>query len=111
LFIVLKVAGANTTASAAGSSSGIRHPEPGPHPMPGERGQPGGVDEPLAHRRGDHPEQPSCVLGERMNSSTLDAAGAPHTITYGTFGDLSCTLINRERSSPALLHGTARISL
>lgn len=28
---------------------------------------------------------------------------APHTITYRTSGDLSCTLINRERSYPALV--------
>jgi hypothetical protein len=39
----------------------------------------------------------------RANSSTPDAAGAPHTITYRTPGDLSRTLINRERSSPAFV--------
>jgi len=42
----------------------IRHPEPGPHPVPSERSQMDGVDEPLAHRRGDDPDQPSDVLGQ-----------------------------------------------
>jgi hypothetical protein len=40
-----------------------------------------------------------------MNSSTLDAAEAPNTITYRTPGDPSCALINRERSSPAPAFG------
>ena len=42
----------------------IRHPEPGPHPVAGEHSQLGSVDEPLAHRRGDDPDQPARVLGE-----------------------------------------------
>ena len=101
LFTVLKVAGATTTASAAGSSSGssgirnavrTRSPVSAASWAASMNRSPIGV----AMTRTSQPAS----WASRMNSSTLDAAGAPHTITYRTPGDPSCTLINRERSSP-----------
>src|SRR5262249_39639584 len=101
LLIVLKVAGATTTASAFGSSSGssgIRNSVRTRSPVMAANNDASMNRSPIGVAI-TRTTQPSARARE-TRSSTLEAAGAAQTTTYSTPGGPPLAFISSERSPP-----------